>query len=86
MLHPGVQLADLPVVTDIRGYGMLAAFDLRADGPPGAAGHRCLKRLFDAGLLIKWTGDTGIVAPPLIAERAHIDTLVSILRDALADS
>lgn len=78
-------LAHLPAVTDVRGYGMLAAFDLRADGPPGALGHRCLKRLFDAGLLIKWTGDTGIVAPPLIAERAHIDTLVGILRDALAD-
>jgi len=78
-------LADLPAVTDVRGYGLLAAFDLRADGPPGTLGHRCLKRLFEAGLLIKWTGDTGIVAPPLIAERAHIDTMVGILRDALAD-
>ncbi len=78
-------LADLPAISDVRGYGMLAAFDLRSDGPPGALGHRCLKRLYDAGLLIKWTGDTGIVAPPLIAEHAHIDTMAGILRDVLAD-
>jgi beta-alanine--pyruvate transaminase len=78
-------LADLPAVADVRGYGMLAAFDLKAEGPPGARGHQCLKRLYDAGLLIKWTGDTGIVAPPLIAERAHIATMVGILKDVIGD-
>jgi beta-alanine--pyruvate transaminase len=78
------ELADMPAVTDIRGYGLLAAFDLAADGAPGARGYACLKRLFQEGLLIKWTGDTGIIAPPLIAEPHHIDEIVDALRRGLA--
>lgn len=78
-------LADLPAVRDVRGYGMLAAFDLKSDQPPGVLGHTCLKRLFDAGLLIKWTGDTGILAPPLIAEQTHLTDMAGILREVLAD-
>ncbi|TMH03883.1 MAG: aspartate aminotransferase family protein, partial [Betaproteobacteria bacterium] len=42
------------------------------------------KKLFDNGLHLKATGDCVIVAPPLIAEKAHIDTLVDILRKTLA--
>ncbi len=74
------ELVGLPGVTDVRGYGLLAAFDLAPEGAPGARGFRCLKRLYEEGLLIKWTGDTGVVAPPLIAEREHIDEIVTILR------
>ena len=77
-------LEDCPSVTDVRGYGMLAAFDLAPDGSPGVRGYECLKRLFEAGLLIKWTGDTGIVAPPLIADEADIDSIVAILREVLS--
>jgi len=42
------------------------------------------KRLFDNGLHLKTTGDSAIIAPPLIAEPAHIDTIVGILRSTLA--
>jgi beta-alanine--pyruvate transaminase len=78
------ELADMPIVTDVRGYGLLAAFDLAPDGAPGARGYACLKRLFQEGLLIKWTGDTGIIAPPLITEPQHIDEIVDALRRGLA--
>jgi beta-alanine--pyruvate transaminase len=78
------ELADMPIVTDVRGYGLLAAFDLAPDGAPGARGYACLKRLFQEGLLIKWTGDTGIIAPPLIVESQHIDEIVDALRRGLA--
>ncbi|MBL8660478.1 MAG: aminotransferase class III-fold pyridoxal phosphate-dependent enzyme [Rhodospirillales bacterium] len=77
-------LADLPIVTDVRGYGMLAAFDLDPGGAPGARGYAALKRLFEAGLLLKWTGDTGILAPALIAEETHLDEMIERLRDGLA--
>ncbi len=77
-------LADLPGVTDVRGYGMLAAFDLAPAETPGARGYAALKRLFDAGLLIKWTGDTGIVAPPLVAEESHIDEMTGRLGEVIA--
>lgn len=78
------ELRDLPLVSDIRGYGMLAGIDLLCDGVPGRRGHEVQKRLFDAGLHIKTTGDAGIIAPALIAEKQHIDELCSILRDVLS--
>ena len=43
-------LRDLPVVTDIRGYGMLGAIDVAVDGAPGRRGHLFQKKLFDNGL------------------------------------
>ena len=76
-------LKDVPVVADLRGYGMLAGIDMHPDGTPGARGHVFQKRLFDNGLHLKATGDCVIVAPPLIAERAHVDTMVEILRKTL---
>ena len=77
-------LKDLPVVTDIRGYGMLGGIDVAADGAPGRRGHVFQKKLFDNGLHLKTTGDCAIVAPPLIAEKSHIDMIVDILRRTLA--
>ena len=77
-------LRDLPVVTDIRGYGMLGAFDVAVDGVPGRRGHILQKKLFDNGLHLKTTGDAAIVAPPLIAEKSHIDMIVDVLRKTLA--
>ena len=77
-------LRDLPAVADLRGYGMFGAIDLHPAGGPGARGHRFQKQLFDNGLHLKTTGDAAIVAPPLIAERQHIDQIVDILRKTLA--
>ena len=76
-------LADIPVVADIRGYGMLAAIDLNPDGAPGRRGQAFQKRLFANGLNLKTTGDAAIIAPPLIAERAHVDFIADILRKTL---
>ena len=77
-------LKDLPAVADIRGYGMLAAIEVHPAGGPGARGHLLQKKLFDSGLHLKTTGDSALVAPPLIAEKAHIDSIVDILRKTLA--
>jgi len=77
-------LKGLPVVTDIRGYGMLAAIDVAVDGTPGKRGHALQKKLFDNGLHLKTTGDSALIAPPLVAEKAHIDMIADILRRTLA--
>ncbi|MGE0808917.1 MAG: aspartate aminotransferase family protein [Burkholderiaceae bacterium] len=77
-------LQDLPVVTDIRSIGMLAAIDVAPDKSPGARGHEVQKRLYDAGLHLKNTGDSLLIAPPFIAERAHIDEIVGKLRGVLS--
>jgi beta-alanine--pyruvate transaminase len=76
-------LSDLPLVTDLRGYGMIAGLDLEPGATPGARGLDFQKRLFAAGLHIKMTGDSGIIAPPLICEREHVDQLVEIMRQVL---
>ncbi len=77
-------LKDLDVVTDIRGYGMIAGVDVKPGKAPGARGTQLQKDLFWKGLHVKFTGDTGIVAPPLIAKREHIDEIVRMLRGALS--
>jgi len=76
-------LRDVPVVADIRGYGMMGAIDVQPDAVPGRRGHLLQKRLFDNGLHLKSTGDAAIVAPPLVADRSHVDTIVDILRRTL---
>ena len=76
-------LQNLPAVTDIRGYGMLVGFDVAPDGEPGMRGQRLQRRLFDAGLHVKMTGDSAIVAPPLTVEKEHIDAMCEILRETL---
>ncbi|HUH93440.1 MAG TPA: aspartate aminotransferase family protein [Casimicrobiaceae bacterium] len=77
-------LKDLSAVADLRGYGMLAAIDVHPSGAPGARGHLLQKKLFDNGLHLKTTGDCALVAPPLVAERSHIDAIVDCLRNTLA--
>ena len=76
-------LRDIGIVTDIRGYGLIAGIDLAPDGAPGMRGTRVQKKLFWGGMHIKFTGDCGILAPPLVAERGHIDEMCRILRQTL---
>ena len=78
-------LQDLNVVTDIRGYGLIAGFDVATGDAPGQRGTQLQKDLFWSGLHVKFTGDTGIIAPPFIAEKEHIDQIVGILREKLAE-
>ena len=76
-------LKDLPVVTDIRGYGLLGTLDIAPMERPGLRGGRLTQELFDAGLVIKMTGDNLLVAPPLICEEPHLDELFTKIRSVL---
>ena len=49
-------------------------------------GTELQKALFWNGCHVKWTGDSAIVAPSLIAERSHVDEIVGALRRTLADA
>ena len=79
-------LRDLDVITDIRGYGLMAGLDVRQGKVPGAHGAELQKKLFWNGLHIKFTGDAAIIAPPLVSERGHIDEMCDILRRTLRDA
>ena len=76
-------LKDVPIVTDIRGYGMLGGVDVAPMGAPGRRGYGLQKQLFDAGLHIKTTGDTAILAPPFVAEASQIDQMVETCRKVM---
>jgi beta-alanine--pyruvate transaminase len=76
-------LQDCPIVTDVRSIGLMAAVDVAVDGAPGARGHEAQKRLYDAGLNLKSTGDALIIAPPMICEDSHLDEIVTKLRTVL---
>lgn len=77
--------AELPLVADIRGLGLLAAIELKPGDKPGQRGYRIQNRLFDAGLHIKATGDALILAPALISEAEHLDELFTILYRELSE-
>lgn len=72
-----MSLKDTGAVTDIRGFGLMGAFDTKVDGAA------LQKKLFHAGVHVKFTGPTGIVAPPLTIEKEQIDEIVDIIAKAL---
>jgi len=78
-------LKDLDIITDIRGIGLLGAIDLKPSSKPGGRGTAVQKRLFWNGCHVKFTGDTGVIAPQFIATEAHIDEIVSKIRKTLEE-
>ncbi len=76
-------LQNYDIVTDVRGYGMIAGVDFAPGDVPGSVGMSIQKKLFHSGLHVKSTGDAIIVAPPLISTEAHIDEMLTKLRQVL---
>ena len=74
---------DVPAVTDVRGDGMMAAIDLAVDKNPGVRGYDAQKKTFENGVHIKFTGDSGIIAPALIAEEKHIDEMIQKIKEVV---
>ena len=67
-------------VIDLRAYGLVAGIELEPRaGAPGARGYESLVRAFEAGVLVRTTGDTIALSPPLIIERAQVDRIFEVL-------
>jgi beta-alanine--pyruvate transaminase len=80
-------LRQAPNVADVRNIGLVGGIELAPlEGRPGARGSDAYRRAFDAGLLVRITGDTIALSPPLIISEAQIDELVGKLGDAIAES
>jgi len=77
-------LRDCPHVIDIRNLGLMAAVELapRPDAP-GARGYEAFVRTLKAGALVRFTGDTIALSPPLIVSTEEIERLAEILRAVL---
>ena len=77
-------LKGLPHVIDIRNLGLIAAIEL--EPIPGQATARAFEaflKCYEAGVLIRTTGDIIALSPPLIVEKSHIDQLFGTLRKVL---
>ena len=71
-------------VIDIRNLGLVGAIELSSrEGAPGARAYDVFVDCFKKGLLIRVTGDVIALSPPLIVEKEQIDTIVSVLGDAI---
>jgi len=79
-------LKGAPRVTDIRNLGLMAGIDLepKAGEPVGSRGYAAMVAAFEAGILIRNTGDTLAMSPPLIVGEAEIDRLVTTLGEVIA--
>ena len=77
-------LKGLPHVTDIRNLGLVGAVELETiPGQPGKRGFDAFLKAYDAGILIRVTGDIIALSPPLIVSDAQIDELVGKLAKVL---
>jgi len=73
-----------PHVIDIRNLGLMGAVELEPRaGAPGARTYEAFLRIFEAGVLVRWTGDTLAFSPPLIVEKAQIERIFATVRAAL---
>ena len=67
-------------IVDLRAYGLVAGIELEARaGSPGARGYDAFVAAFNAGLLIRTTGDTIAMSPPLIIEEKEVDWIFETL-------
>ncbi len=77
-------LKGLPHVIDLRNLGLIGAIELEPiAGEPTRRAMDVFARCFDDGLLIRTTGDTIALSPPLIIEDQHIERIVDSLTRAL---
>jgi beta-alanine--pyruvate transaminase len=73
-------LRGLPHVIDIRNYGLIGAVELEPRaGKPGARGFEVFLKCFERGVMVRQTGDTIAMSPPLIIEQKQIERMVETL-------
>ncbi|MDR4308464.1 aspartate aminotransferase family protein [Chelatococcus sambhunathii] len=77
-------LKGLPHVIDIRTLGLVAGIELEPiEGQPTARAFSAFRKAFDAGMMIRTTGDIIALSPPLIVSEAQIDEIVGTLADVI---
>jgi len=79
-------LADARHVIDVRSAGIIAGIELkpREGAAPGARAMAAFHKLFDTGTLVRVTGETIALSPPLVISEEETHTLVGAIRGVLA--
>ena len=77
-------LKDMPNVIDIRNIGLVGAIELAPrDGAPGARGMEACIKAYEAGLMVRVSGDVIALSPPFIVEKSQIDEMMGILSEVI---
>lgn len=77
-------LRGLPHVKDLRNLGLVGAIELESrPDSTGARGMEVMKIAWSEGLMVRVTGDTIAMSPPLIITEDEINTLFTKLADIL---
>lgn len=77
-------LRDEPHVIDVRNIGLVGGIELKPlPGEPAKRAFNIFLDCWEQGLLIRTTGDTIALSPPLIIESQHIARIIDTLRGAL---
>ena len=77
-------LKGLPHVIDIRNIGLTACVEFESiPGKVGARGFDVFLKCFEAGVLLRASGDIVPMSPPLIIDKAQIDQLIDTLGKAI---
>lgn len=77
-------LKGLNNVIDIRTIGLISGVELASrPGAPGARSFEVFLKCFNEGVLVRYTGETIAMSPPLIIEKAQIDHAFEVLADAI---
>jgi beta-alanine--pyruvate transaminase len=78
-------LDDLPKVIDVRNLGLVGGIELAPiAGEPGKRAFQVFLDCWEHGVLVRNTGDTIALSPPLIIEKQHIEHIVGTLAGAIA--
>ncbi|HEY0104858.1 MAG TPA: aspartate aminotransferase family protein [Rhizomicrobium sp.] len=77
-------LKDHPNVIDIRNIGLVGAVELSPrESEPGKRGYDVFLAAYEAGVLVRVTGDIVALSPPLIVSHPQIDEIVGTLGKAI---
>ena len=83
-------VSDHPLVGEVRGVGMIGAFELVRDKdgpvffePDGVTGSICCTRSLENGLMMRAVRDTMVLSPPLVITHGEVDQLIEKARRAL---
>jgi len=75
-----------PDVVDTRGHGLLGAIELAPKGKPGERGFKFLCKAFEAGLVLRTTGDSVVLAPPFACTPDEITQMIEIIRKLISET
>ena len=77
-------LSKLNVVKDVRNFGLVAGIELaERQKDPKTLGRDVYEECFNNGLMVRFTGNTIAISPPLIITKKQIDKVFSTLTHAI---